>query len=403
MRILFADALATNQLAPLRSAGHEVIVDASLGADDLPGAIPGADVVVVRSTKITAATIAAADALSLIVRAGAGTDNIDTVAASDKGIYVCNVPGKNAIAVAELAMALLLSVDRHIADGAADLRGGQWNKGRYSNADGLHGKRMAIIGLGEIGLAVAERASAFGIQVVAMHKAERSQGTNDRIAALDVELVDSRATLLKNTDIVSIHVPGGASTVGLVDAEFLAQLPDNAIVINTSRGNVIDDNAMLEALNHRGFRLGADVWNDEPKTKAGDFASPLAQHPSVVGSHHIGASTQQAQNAVASGVVDVVMRFAQGGVANCINLVTTPQGRACLVVRHHDQVGVLAAILQELRAGGINVQQMSNQIFEGGRAAVATIHLSDSPNANLVAKIIGLDHVLAITTSNPAV
>lgn len=401
MRILFADALATHQLEPLTKAGHDVVVDASLGADDLPAAIAGADVLVVRSTKVTAATIDAADDLALIVRAGAGTDNIDTAAASGKGIYVCNVPGKNAVAVAELTLALLLGIDRHIADGAADLRDGTWNKGRYSKADGLLGKRMAIIGLGEIGLAVAERVKAFGIHVVAMHKSERSQRTNDRIAALDIELVDDLAALLNDADIVSIHVPGGASTVGIIDAPFLALLPDNTIILNTSRGNVIDDVAMLDALDNRGFRLGADVWNDEPKGKTGEFVSTLAQHPSVVGSHHIGASTQQAQDAVAAGVVDVVTAFTEGGVANCINLVTTPQGRTCLVVRHHDQVGVLASILQELRSGGINVQQMSNQIFEGGGAAVATIHLSSSPNAALLASIRGLDHILAATESNP--
>ncbi|MEZ5342256.1 MAG: NAD(P)-dependent oxidoreductase [Acidimicrobiales bacterium] len=161
MKILFADSVDESRLEPLQQLGHDCVVDGSLDADTLPEAVAGVEILVVRSTKVTAATIDAAHNLALVVRAGAGTDNIDKVAASQAGVYVCNVPGRNAIAVAELTMGLLLAIDRRIPDNTADLRRGTWNKKLYSEADGLHGKSLGIVGLGDIGLAVAERAKSF--------------------------------------------------------------------------------------------------------------------------------------------------------------------------------------------------------------------------------------------------
>ncbi|MEL7157290.1 MAG: NAD(P)-dependent oxidoreductase, partial [Actinomycetota bacterium] len=167
MRMLFADTLPRHHLDRLTDAGHVCVVEEGLTADSLPDRIAGFDALVVRSTRVTAATLDRADELGLIVRAGAGTDTIDIQGAADRGIYVCNVPGTNAVAVAELAMGLLLAVDRHIADGTADLRQGVWNKSRYQQARGLYGRTVAIIGLGEIGLAFAARARAFGLEPTA--------------------------------------------------------------------------------------------------------------------------------------------------------------------------------------------------------------------------------------------
>src|SRR4051794_31797894 len=137
MRVLFADAIDPSTVDVLSDRGHDCVSDPKLSADDLPDRIAGFEALVVRSTKVTAATIEAADALELIVRAGAGTNTIDVEAASEVGIYVTNVPGRNAIAVAELTMGLLLAIDRRIADNVADLRTGSWNKASYSKADGI--------------------------------------------------------------------------------------------------------------------------------------------------------------------------------------------------------------------------------------------------------------------------
>lgn len=399
MRLLFADSLAETRLNALRDAGHDVVVNADLGADDLPDAIAGFDVLVVRSTKVSAATIEAADHLGLIVRAGAGTDNVDKAAASAKGVYVCNVPGQNAVAVAELTMALLLAIDRHIADGVADLRGGVWNKKKYTKAAGLYGSTIGIIGLGDIGIAVAERAKAFGLTVVAERKSNRSGTTQQRIRSVGIQLVDNRAELLAQSDIVSIHVPKSADTTGMVDAGFLSEMKDGAILLNTSRGDIVNADDLLAAMDARGLRAGLDVYPGEPASGTGSFESPLAAHPNVVGSHHIGASTEQAQDAVAAGTIEVVEAYLAGDVVNCVNLVDEPLGSCVLGIRHLDEVGVLAKVFAMLRQRGLNIQQMQNQVFTANGAAVATINVEGVADAELVNALEDIHEVLNVRVS----
>lgn len=402
MKILCADALADDLLAPLRDSGHEVIVESELSGDTLPARIGelSPDVLVVRSTKVNVDAIEASNSLGLIVRAGAGTDNVDKDAASARGVYVANVPGKNAIAVAELAMGLLLAIDRHIATGNADLVAGQWNKGKYAKADGIYGKTLAIIGLGEIGFALAERANAFGMQVVALRKAGRSATALSRLRSAGITLVDSIDELLGTADVVSLHVPKSPETTGMVDAEFLAKMQDDAILINTARGEVVDGDALIAAMDAKGIRAGLDVWPGEPSGKVGDWSSELSTHPNVVGSHHIGASTKQAQNAVATGTVDVIEAYLGGRITNCVNMVADTEGCSVLTVRHLDRVGVLAKVFETLRSAGLNVQQMENQLFTGSVAAVASINLESTPPDDVLAAIEADDDVLAVSVSS---
>ncbi len=401
MRVLCADAIADDLLAPLRDAGHEVLVEADLSADTIPARLAElpVDVLVVRSTKVTAEAIESSATLGLIVRAGAGTDNVDKDAASARGIYVSNVPGQNAIAVAELAMGLLLAIDRHIATGMADLMAGQWNKGKYSKADGIYGKTLAIIGLGEIGFALAERANGFGMNVIALRKPGRTAAALARLRSAGISLVDTTDELLAAADVVSLHVPKSPETVGMVDADFLSKMKDGAVLLNTSRGEVVDGDALVAAMDAKGIRAGLDVWPGEPSGKAGEWTSPLSVHPNVVGSHHIGASTQQAQNAVATGTVDVIEQYLAGRITNCVNMVDDPGGCAVLTVRHLDRVGVLAKVFQTLRSGGLNVQQMENQLFTGSVAAVASINLEHAPSEEVLAAISSDDDVLAVSVS----
>ena len=159
MKVLLADALPDAAVERLEAAGDEVTCMPDLDADTLPEHIAGCEVLIVRSTKVTAAALDQADSLGLIVRAGAGTNTIDCDRAAELGVFVCNVPGKNALAVAELTMGLLIAIDRHIVAGTADLRAGTWNKKAYSKAEGLFGRRMGIIGVGDIGIATAARAA----------------------------------------------------------------------------------------------------------------------------------------------------------------------------------------------------------------------------------------------------
>ena len=167
MRLLIADKFPETHIAAFRSLGIAVEYDPNVGADALPERAADFELLVVRSKKVTRATIERAKKLELVLRAGAGVDTIDVGAASERGIYVANCPGKNSVAVAELAMGLMLALDRRIADGTADLRAGKWNKKEYSKADGLKGKTLGVVGLGAIGQAVARRARAFEMNVVA--------------------------------------------------------------------------------------------------------------------------------------------------------------------------------------------------------------------------------------------
>ena len=319
MRILFADAFPQPQLERLRGDGHECEFAPTLTAEDLPGAVPGFDALVVRSTRVTATTLESAESLKLVVRAGAGTNTIDTVRARKLGIDVCNVPGANALAVAELTMGLIISVDRRIPDNVADLRDGAWNKKRYSKARGLFGRSLGIVGVGAIGMAVAERAAAFGMRVLVLASPRRGDTVRARLASLGAREVPSLGELAERSDFLTLHVPGSAQTRGLVDRAVLARMRPGSVLVNTSRSDVVDEPALIEALNTNGIRAAVDVHDGEPASGEARFDPPLARHPNVYGTHHIGASTEQAQLAVAEGVVNVIAAFVDGKVINRVN------------------------------------------------------------------------------------
>lgn len=402
MKILFADALPDAYAEQLNQAGFECVSQPQLTADELPGAVSGIEVLVVRSTKVTAATIDASDCLSLIVRAGAGTNNIDKQHAANAGIYVCNVPGQNAIAVAELTMGLLLAIDRRIPHNFVDLHAGTWKKKEYGKADGLFGKTMGIIGLGNIGLAVAERAKAFGLRVIGVRKDGRSRDSIRRITSAGVELVDSQDALVSEADIISLHVPASPETENLVDSSFLGRMKPGAILLNTARGEVVDADALIAAMDEKGIRAGLDTYPDEPGSGTAEFRSSLATHANVVGTHHIGASTTQAQNAIAAGVVDAIESYARGVVSNCVNMETSKLGRASVSVRHFDKVGVLASVFDVFRRSNLNVEQMENQIFAGSQAAVALIEVGGEVSDAVRDELRALENVISVAVHHRA-
>lgn len=398
MRILVADSLEQGAISELEARGHTCEVDPGVGADDLPGRIAGVDVLVVRSTKVTEDVFAAADRLGLVVRAGAGTNTIDTTAAAARGVMVANVPGRNSAAVAELTLGLLLAVDRRIADGVADLRAGRWRKKEYGKAQGLLGSTIGIVGLGSIGLLVAERAAAFGMHVQAVAK-DRAPDVEALADDLAITMVGSLEELVSTSDVVSLHVPAGAGTAALVDRELLASMRPDAILLNTSRGDVVDEEALLEALDEGRVRAGLDVWAGEPASGNAEWTSALAQHPRVVGSHHVGASTEQAQAATAAGVVEVVDAFAAGEALNCVNLDPRNLGAVTVTVRHLDRPGVLADVLGLLSTAGLNVEHMENLVFSGGKAAVANLDVAGSVPPALVDEIAALPDVLGVSAT----
>lgn len=392
MRVLLADPCHPRAVGKLSAAGFECIEKPQVEARELGPLLAGGefDVLVVRSTLVTAEAIAASRSLSLIVRAGAGFNNIDVAAASARGIYVCNTPGRNAVAVAELTMALMLALDRHVADAAADLRQGIWDKPRYGASRGLKSRSLGIVGLGRIGMAVAERATGFGMRLHALRRPGRDPQVHRRIEELNITLHDDLVEMAALCDVLTLHLSGTEQVVG---SAVLAAMPAGAILLNTARAGLVDTEALLDAMDAKGIRAGLDVFEDEPSGATSDFASRLARHPGVVATPHIGASTEQAQEAVASAIVKVVKAYAGGRVVNCVNLETERVGSHVIVVRHEDRVGVLASVLAVLRRHDLNVAGMENRIFRDSTAAVATMDLSGIMSPEVGDEILGLPHV----------
>lgn len=321
MRILFADKFPAHWIERLEGGGHGIRYEPDLGAADLAGALEDAEVLVVRSTRVDGATLKAGGSLRLVIRAGAGTNTIDRDRARELGIAVCNTPGRNAAAVAELAMGLIICLDRRIPDNVAALRSGKWNKQEFSKAAGLKDAALGVLGIGAIGTALLERAHAFGMRLFVIDKPGRDQDAEAALDRLGVHRVADAEALAGCVDYLSLHLPATPETTGIVDARLLAAMKPGAAIINTSRGELVDEAALVAAMNDRGLRAGLDVYADEPASPEGGFDSPLASHPNVYGTHHIGASTGQAQDAVAEGVVDVIDAFAGGTTINCVNQV----------------------------------------------------------------------------------
>jgi D-3-phosphoglycerate dehydrogenase len=320
MRILIADNLEESAVSALEAAGHECVVDADITADTLPEHVEKFEALIVRSTKVTKATVDAGTAIRLVVRAGAGTNTIDVDAATAAGVVVTNVPGRNSAAVAELALALMLAIDRRIPDGVIALREGRWDKkGFGKTAKGLKGSSLGIVGLGSIGMGVAERAQAFGMTLKALSRPGRSTETTAQINELDIELFDSLPALAAAVNFLTLHIPSGPGTAGIVDEETLSAMQPGSVLINTSRADIVDADALMRALDAGRIRAGLDVFPDEPGSGTAEWSSPLATHPAVVATHHIGASTQEAQRAVAEGVVEVVAAFVSGDPMHVVN------------------------------------------------------------------------------------
>jgi D-3-phosphoglycerate dehydrogenase len=386
MKVLVADKFEQSGLDGLARAGCEVVYEPDLRDDTLVAAIraTAADVLVVRSTVVNAAMLESG-ALSLVVRAGAGYNTIDVAAASKRGIYVSNCPGRNSIAVAELAFALILALDRRIPDNVAELRAGKWNKKEYSKARGLFGRTLALLGYGNIGQEMARRGHAFGMPIVVWSRRFASGKESVSDAEVPMQVAASPGEAAARADVLSVHLALTPETRGLVNGAVLDRLKPGSCFINTARAEVVDQAALEKAVRERQIRAGLDVFDGEPAGATGEFAAGLAALPNVYGTHHIGASTDQAQDAIAAETVRIVSTYKNSGkVPNVVNLSKKTPATHMLVVRHRDRPGVLAHVFEHLRGGNINVQETENVIFEGAHAAVARINLDAAPPDGLL-------------------
>ena len=385
MKILIADKFPEAGQTELREAGFDVVYDPDLKDEALTSAIKSsqADILVVRGTKVTGEMLEAGR-LSLVVRAGAGYNTIDVKTASARGIYVTNCPGKNSIAVAELAFGLMLALDRRIPDGAADLKQGRWNKKEYSKARGIFGRTLGLIGLGRIGQEMISRARAFGMPVVAWSRSL----TLERAEMLGIEMKQSPLEVASASDVVSIHVALNNDTKSLIDEKFFNAMKPGSYFINTSRAEVIDQAALARAVEERGLRAGLDVFASEPTGGVGTVEDDIFKLDGVIGTHHIGASTDQAQQAIAEETVRIIRLYKEAGRApNVVNLAKKTPATHLLVVRHYDRVGVLASVFDSLKKAGINVEETENIVFDGAIAAIARIHLDSAPSDEVLGAI----------------
>ncbi|MBL9099787.1 MAG: hydroxyacid dehydrogenase [Myxococcales bacterium] len=393
MRVLIADKFPAPGREVLARSG-EVVYKPELGEADLPGALleSGADILVVRSTVVNAAAMQAPN-LSLVIRAGAGVNTIDLRAASARGIFVANCPGKNAIAVAELTFALMLALDRRIVDATVELRSGQWNKAKYGKARGIKGQTLGLVGFGLIGREVATRARAFGMKVL-VH--DLRPPTAEECEATGVTVAPTLESLLRAADVVSVHVPLGKATRHLIGAEQLAFMKPGSLLLHTSRGGVVDDAALAAAVRAGHLRAGLDVFEGEPAEGKAEYRGLPSELSDIYATPHIGASTDQAESAIADEVLRIVHDYiAHGVVHHSVNLADR-HARYSLVVRHLDRVGVLAGVLQALREEQVNVQGMHNIIFAGGEAGCATITFEQPPSEALLQRLRAQEAILAV-------
>lgn len=318
MKILIADKLAQSAIDALTAMGCEVIFEPDLAAEEMASKIGDANAVIVRSTKVFAEAIDAAPNLKLIIRAGAGYNTIDVEHANTKGVYVCNTPGKNSAAVAELAIGLMIAADRNILNAAVDMRAGKWEKKQYGTGYGLLGRTFGIVGLGTIGNETAKRAKALGMNVVAWSRSL----TPEKAAELGYQYAASPLEVAKAADVVSPHVAYNQHTHHLLNAEFFAAMRDGAIVLNTSRGEVVDTEALKEAIKTKGLKAAVDVYENEPTGGKAEF--PQTDFAAIATcTPHLGASSAQAAEAVAEEVINIVKNYQQTGTP--VNIVNDPQ------------------------------------------------------------------------------
>lgn len=392
LKVLIADKFQEKYIQQLKNMDLEVVYEPKLKENDIPRASKEVDILVVRSTVVNEKTINESNKLNLIIRAGSGVNNINIAAANKKGIYVANCPGMNAVAVAELAIGLMIALDRWIPDNVSDFRKGVWNKDKYSKAKGLKGKTLGIIGVGNIGREVAKRALAFDMNVYGKDIS--------RIEGAQIKDFSEMNQLLPLCDVISVHLPATPQTKGLFNKEMFGYMKEGAYFINTSRQDVVVEEDLLEAIKSKKLKAAVDVFKGEPETKSGEVKSVLMDNPNVYITHHIGASTEQAQEAVSGETVNIIAHYINSGIIDhWINRAKKTDAHYQLVVKHYDRPGVLAGILDVLREGDINVEEIENVIFEGGIAASCTMKLRNAATADMLKRmsensnVISLSHV----------
>jgi D-3-phosphoglycerate dehydrogenase/(S)-sulfolactate dehydrogenase len=405
-RVLVSDDLSQEAVRILVDAGLDVDVRVGLPPAELEAIIGGYDALAVRSaTKVTAKLLEKGARLRVVGRAGVGVDNVDLDAATRRGVVVMNTPGGSSVTVAELALAMILSLYRHVPSATASVKGGKWEKKRFQGRE-ISGKTLGVVGIGNIGSVLVDRALAMKMRVVAYDPFI----TADAAAKMGAALVDLE-TLWREADVVSLHLPLTDQTRHLVRAETLAKMKRGAIVVNCARGGIVDERAVADAL-ASGHLGGAalDVFEKEPPPPD----HPLFRFDNIVCTPHIGASTEEAQSAVAIAVAEQLVAYLRDGVVkNAVNAPGLPKevlDQLAPYLPLAERLGSLAAQLAPHGPGEVTVEvagELSGVPMRplAARALVGLLrHFLDTPvnevNALAIAKDRGI-HVREVRSAEP--
>lgn len=373
MKVLIPEKLAKEGIAVLEQAGVDVTFKPETTPEELVEMIPEYDGLIVRSaTTVTREVIEAGTNLKVIGRAGVGVDNIDSTAATERGIIVCNAPTSNVVSAAEQTMALMLAVARKTAIADASMKAGNWNRSKFTGVE-LQDKILGVFGLGRVGMLVAERAKAFGMKIAGYDP----YVTPERAASMGVELYTDIDELCKVADVITVHMPKTKETTGMFGADQYAIMKDGVILVNCARGGIMDINAMAGYLESGKIGgAGIDVWEHEPVSD-----SPIHGFNNVVLTPHLGASTKEAQIRAATQIAEFVIAGMQGKTVNTVvNTARIPEN----VMEHlRPYVGAtqkaadMAAQIATSAIGGVSVKACGRIASEDpsvlGTAALAGI------------------------------
>jgi D-3-phosphoglycerate dehydrogenase len=375
MRVLIADLFSLSHIESLKAQGFEILYNDKLNGESLQAALSNFDphVLVVRSTKVQSNHFLVAKSLEAVIRAGSGYDTIDKSFANSRGVFVANCPGKNAVAVAELTFGLILAIDRRLISNDIDLKQKKWNKGEFSSCKGLKGRTLGIIGYGNIGHEMATRALAFDMNVLVFSRTKPNPQDSR------VKVAESLDELLATSDIVTLHLPPTSATKEMVNVDFLKKMKKDAVLINTSRGSLVVEKHLINHLNENPeFYCGTDVFLNEPAEKKGGFTNELGLHPQVIGTHHIGASTKQAEDAIGQEAYRMLIEYQKTGVMpNCVNMGSGLKTNV-LTMKYTNTTGFhdeLNSLFLKLK---IKSLESKTEVFEGGNTGLCVMKMEDT-------------------------
>ncbi|MFN0135384.1 MAG: NAD(P)-dependent oxidoreductase [Phycisphaerae bacterium] len=390
MKILVACKLPEFAIEELQALGSDVIVAPTITTEQLVTAIRDVNILVVRRNRVTAEVLHAQRQLQMILRAGTDVTNIAIEEASAQGVFVVRCPNRDSVAVAEMAFTLLLALDRRLPDAIAAARSGNaTQRDEVADAHGLAGATLGLVGYGPTQREIAARARAFGMKILSWSPSlSGEQATDDE----SVQFVNWPRELAARSDAVIVYAPPHEGEELRADAELLGAMRERAAFVHIGVPAAISESAIADAIDRRHIRVALDLFSPRETERV---RCPLAERPDVLATFRLADRSRHAKHSIATEVVSVVRQFlVSGTVANCVNLLERSPATWQLVLRLRDAVGVMASIMDAVRADGVNAEEITSRVFVGARAAWCTIALDERPSAEALQTIRAIEGVL---------